>query len=179
VPDDGGRGAARGPAPEEAIAQGLVSDIIEIRANLDDIARRENKLRKAIHFFTVKRSGQDRCVSPRPLSRPYDGCRSNLPPTCHRQIAGWLSQCLTAMAVSSQPQLSHSATARTVERRPWRRPRVTDWCGRDDDLTMSRSFNRFSMKKPMTSFERHAYSSTGSLLDHTHIYSHLSPKRLR
>ena len=69
MPDVCGRGAALGPAPEEAIAQELVSEIIEIRANLDDIARRENKLRKAIHFYTVKRSGQDRCVSPRPLSR--------------------------------------------------------------------------------------------------------------
>ena len=96
MPDYCGRGAARGPAPEEAIAQGLVSDIIEIRANIDDIARRENKLRKAIQFFTVKRSGQDRCLSPRPLSRPYDGGRSNLPPnlppTGHRQMAGCLSQ---------------------------------------------------------------------------------------
>ena len=56
---------------------------------------------------------------------------------------------------------------------------LTAWRGRDDNLTMSRSFNRFSMKKPMATFERHAYSSTGSLLDHKHIYSHLSPKRLR
>jgi hypothetical protein len=63
-------GMRSGVDASPTMAQRLVSDIIEIRANLDDIARRENKLRKAIHFFTVKRSGQDRCVSPWPLSRP-------------------------------------------------------------------------------------------------------------
>jgi hypothetical protein len=89
-------GMRSGVDASPTMAQRLVSDIIEIRANIDDIARRENKLRKAIQFFTVKRSGQDRCVSPRPLSRPYDGGRSNLPPnlppTGHRQMAGCLSQ---------------------------------------------------------------------------------------
>eukprot|EP00802_Teleaulax_amphioxeia_P024736 Tamp_25476.p2 GENE.Tamp_25476~~Tamp_25476.p2 ORF type:complete len:153 (+),score=21.78 Tamp_25476:299-757(+) len=103
------RGDALLSPVDTKVVQGLVSDIIEIRANLDEIALRENKLRRAIQYFTVERNRKDR----------------------------------------------------------------------DDNLTMSRSFNRFSMKKPMATFERHAYSSTGSLLDHKHIYSHLSPKRLR
>ena len=44
------------------MVQGLVSDIIEIRANLDEIALRENKLRRAIQYFTVERNRKDRCV---------------------------------------------------------------------------------------------------------------------
>ena len=37
-----------------------MAEIIQIRANLDEIAQRENKLRKAIHFFTVERNREVR-----------------------------------------------------------------------------------------------------------------------
>lgn len=93
----------------EAVVQGLVTEIMQIRANLDQIATRENKLRRAIQYFAVERDSE----------------------------------------------------------------------AREENLSMSRSFNRFSMRKPMQSFDRLNYSTNGSLLDHTHIYTHLGPKRGR
>lgn len=151
------------------MVQGLVSDIMEIRANLDEIALRENKLRRAIQYFTVERSHKDRCVNSAFLRHGQRAIPGSL------AAWRWLAILVASLPVGDRQQTG--GRIRCGGRRC--STELTAWRGRDDNLTMSRSFNRFSMKKPMASFERHAYSSTGSLLDHRHIYSHLSPKSKR
>jgi hypothetical protein len=50
--------------PREALAQELVAEIIQLRQNLDEIALRENKLRKAINFFTLEKNREARSSHP-------------------------------------------------------------------------------------------------------------------
>ena len=52
--------AAFDAPPDQELVKELVTEIVQIRANLDAIAHRENKLRRAINYFSVERSLRER-----------------------------------------------------------------------------------------------------------------------
>jgi hypothetical protein len=53
--------------PDDELVKGLVTEIMQIRANLDEISHRENKLRKAIQYFSLERDREARSVYKHPM----------------------------------------------------------------------------------------------------------------
>lgn len=162
--------ALESPLDEDAIME-LVTEIRQIRSSLDQISNTENKLRKAIQLYSLKKDVVKRCVFWASHVWCHASCQICL------QVLEWPQnwvQHLVALLMTSRSAVVLIGSKMSVT--PFGYPicihphssgssMICDILMSSETMKMSGSFNRFSMRKPVEGYTRQHFSSNGKKKD--------------